>query len=167
MKKLTVLITLFLASCLRIQDPPDDTTTYTHPTNNREWTLKKKLEALGYKDVMFIVPMNREHNYSQIYYLYISQQYYITSLNFDSVVRFRDSLCKELYTNVIEDSVLVDMKAIYIKFNSDYYNRCKKCKKGSEQYEIKDLSERYGFKVIRVGKGKYKRINIYTKKVGK
>ena len=42
MKKIIVLSFLFLVSCLRIQDPPDDTTTYTHPTNNREWTLKKK-----------------------------------------------------------------------------------------------------------------------------
>jgi hypothetical protein len=159
-KKTAIVLTVFLVGCMRVPEPPDDTDSYFHPINNQEWTLKKELEALGYKDVMFQIPMSRKSNYSQTYYLRMTTEFYINTPNIDSIVRFRDSLSKEMYVNIIDDSVLVDLKKLFILFYPPRPRKCKNCEYASKEYETEELAKKYGFKVVRDGKGGYKRVPV-------
>lgn len=157
MKKISLIVALSLVGCIGVNEPPNVIEDYYRPINNREWTLKKELEKLGYKDVYFQIPMSRDFNYVQTYYLSMKPEFFITNTNIDSMVRFRDSLSKELYVNIIDDSVLVDLRNLFISF---YPPKCKTCKSISEKYAVEELAKKYNFKVVRDRKGGYNRIPL-------
>lgn len=160
MKKIILILVLSLTGCIGSAEAPNVVEYHYRPTTYREWALKKELEGLGYKNVTFQIPMCSNSKYVRTYYLRMTPQFNITTRNIDSMVRFRDSLSEELYLNIIEDSVLVDLKELFIGIEYPRPKRCKTCEYSSHEYSIEELASKCNVKVVRDGNGGYKRIPL-------
>lgn len=137
---------------------------YEYPTTKKEIHFMQYLIKNGYKDPKFRIPIYgagpigaRTYSLDLVYDTILQD-----SILFEYIQKERKEIACNLYENVIEDSVIYDLyeirvdirtqkaKNFKINYTKDYYWTFKKS----------DLQKWQGFKVIKIGKRKYKRINI-------
>ncbi len=86
----------------------------------------------------------------------------VTTNNIDSLERFRREILKKLYSDIIDDSVIYDINTISVVFNNINYEKGLDHDKfffGKNYF--KDFIENLnGFKVIKIGEDKYKRVPL-------
>jgi hypothetical protein len=154
-------IILFFAGCNLGECGYCDSLPIVKPTK-KELNYIDTLKFRGFSNVQLFIPIIGEQAYGKNHYaIQVDCPFELTKKNSDSIILIRNSIANELYNSIIEDSIIYDCKELDIRFN---YR-----KREIDPYSIngladdisKDTLEHWnGFKVMKIGKDKYKRVQI-------
>jgi hypothetical protein len=161
-----VLIGIFLlvtlASCLNNGQCDDCGQIPMPKPSQKELAYIDTLKERGLKNIKLIIPLIGEYGYGRNYYaMELDCPFELKHQNTDSIIAVRNEIADELYSNIIEDSIIMDCYEIDLRFNFQ--------KKEFDPYKndnltdgikISVLEKRNGFRVVKVGKNKFKRVHI-------
>ena len=128
----------------------------------KEKSYIKKLRESGFYEVKFRIPaIGYAPQGKDNYQVTLGVDGSLEESNIDSFNIIRKNIAIELYSSVVEDSIIYHLSSIFIIFN---YNRTNINPYHNENWdefvEIDSLQKWCGFKVIKVNENKYKRVKI-------
>lgn len=128
---------------------------------NAEVSYLNSLERKGYKDINVHVPISGyKCQGCSSYILKMKAPFSLTKDNKDSIIALSNDIALDLYSSVIEDSIIIELGMIRIEFSvlkseieSWHYILVREHKK-------KDLAKAANFKVMEIDKGVFIRKKI-------
>ncbi len=131
------------------------------PITEKEKIYVRQLMSKGYDKIDVQPPrIGDDLSGNSSYHIAFNSNLIYNNDNIDSITKINYEIAKELYENVIEDSILFDISEICVtmKIKSSFDNSEKeKYKSVSKKLLENDLN----FKVIRKGKDSYERVLIH------
>jgi hypothetical protein len=132
----------------------------TEPTI-REESYIKELEKRGFTNINLDIPdIGRNALGESDYAIRLNCPFNLTINNQDSVIKISDGIIDELYSNVIEDSIIYDCKAFHVVFSVQQSEIDDDRNILSQHYTKPSLEQWNGFKVVKVGSARYKRVSV-------
>lgn len=166
MKYIAILLVLnaLLISCMT-NDATVRQTVYYKQFENKPLTEKEKsyiklLESKGYNKIDIQPPtIGVDFSGSSLYSVTLNSQIRHTNENVDSIRNINYEIAKELYKNVIEDSIVFDISNISVTLTIR-----NSFEKDSEEtlngyYSKSQLAKDLNFKVIKNGDGTFSRVS--------
>ena len=130
-----------------------------NPTTEKERAYFNQLKSQGFSEVNFFVPvLGRYPKNGNFYKLSLTTKQSIDSSNLDSLTHIRDSIANHLFTDVIEDSILININKIIVDIKGK-----NELSLLYENYYIDSMSRKHNFKVVRLGKDIYDRVPYWKK----
>lgn len=144
---------------------PESQKNYIENLNHPILTLKeekyiKELEVQGFSDIRIDKPDIGRNILGESEYSISLNCSFLLNYNQDSIVKICDNIIDELYSKIIEDSIIFDCNI----FNIDLFlskSSIKSKKYFTQQHYTKKSLEKWNhFKVMKEKNGKYKRVKI-------
>lgn len=124
---------------------------------DKEIGFKNKLSLEGYFNIEIINPRIGIVNYGNSeYYIYLNCPFDYVPEKSDTLNKITKKIVNDLFTNVIEDSILYDINIISVHLNLKHH-RTKKSIEYYDRYHISDLEKFNNLKVVKSKEGKLER----------
>jgi hypothetical protein len=163
---ITLVLLTFLYSCIINNDTTFSEREFYKNTRNKPNTQKEKkyinkLKLNGYSNINIQSPrIGLELSGNSTYHISLNSNLEYNNENFDSITKINYEIAKELYNNVIEDSILFDISNIYVTLlvKSSFNN--------SEKIIFKSISKKQlendlNYKIIKKEKVKYEKVTLH------
>lgn len=158
---LIYLLTFLLVGCISNQTTIDQNKLEKKRLTKKEELFVKQLETRGYSNIDIIPPTIGDDSPGfSVYHFSASSQITQSKNNLDSIQAINYEIAKELYVNVIEDSILFEIGSLIVIVEM-------KSSKGKsakiETYEIyrkNQLEHELKLKVIKKNDGTFERLKI-------
>jgi|GEM_PF-5084678 len=154
---LIVFPLILLSSCYTGECPGCGDIPIPVPTQ-KEKNYIDTLESRGFSNVELIIPVIGFKGYGMATYtVKLDCPFNLTESNKDSVIKVSDAIADELYSSVIEDSIIYDCNELFIQF-SVKHSAIKKDIPILWQHYTKPSLERWNrFKVVKISPDKFQR----------
>jgi hypothetical protein len=161
-----LMISLLTTGCMGDGTTPSQRYYLDHLKPNKptakELNFAKSLVKQGYSEIDFDIPIIGEVGVgASIYTIEMNCPFVLTEQNKDSVIGVTKEIANELYTKVIEDSTIYEFGDVDITFNLHYKTpTTSRFVSFYRMYPKTTLEEWGGFKVVKDGKGGFKRDSL-------
>lgn len=159
---LLIVIIPILTSCYSVNNEYESNA-QVHKLTSKEKLFIENLKADDFRDVNLNVPIVGHGELGKSNYTVNATPHF--KLNFnnaDSIIEVRKKLYIELYSKVIEDSIIYDcsLYSIKLEYGVDNMNEYNLYPNLTSSVSKEMLEKWCGFKVVKIGKDKYKRVKI-------
>lgn len=161
-----IIIIFILFFLFRIKSSSNSDTNFIRQIPQKESLLELNyidtLKKSNFKNIKLFIPLVGELGYGRNHYsIEADCNIKLTKSNLDSLIEIRKNLLKLLYSNVLEDSIILDCNEFnfWIKFRMFDFDPFLNDEL-TDPIRKDSLQKWCGFKVIKVGEKVYKRVKI-------